>query len=529
MFATDAWRERPEADSVMKISQFLKTTVVAAIAASLLVVGDASAQRGRGEGRGGGGGGGGQSFSRGDGGGSSRSFSRGGGGSSRSFSRGDSGASRSFSRGDSGQSRSFSRGDMESSRRTFTDQSRGRTYQAMRPSREGSPQFDRSFRSGQGERSTIGRSSDAIRSRELSDRASRQSQQYRGGRTSEDQVRDFLGIERGGERAVTGRSREGTRDRDFARDRDFDRDRDFTRERDLTRERERDIAGRDRDVTRDRDYQRWREGSRERDGDDRDWSGRWRDGDRFASARRIRESWRDRDWDDDDFPFSAKWWDNDRRWRGDHWNWWGRYAWRHNHPWHWWTWATVPRLTSWVAFGWPRPYYWDYGPGEYIYYDDGVVYVNGRWYAPGPVFYDRTVRIVESAPELTPDEAAELEWLPLGVFAVAEDRAADAFVMVQLAVTQDGVISGTAYDQRSGAAFPIEGMVEKQTQRAVWSYTDDRNRRVMMETSIFNLTQPEATGLVQFGPNDMRVVELVRLEQPEGSSATTGAAELPAP
>jgi hypothetical protein len=53
-----------------------------------------------------------------------------------------------------------------------------------------------------------------------------------------------------------------------------------------------------------------------------------------------------------------------------------------------------------------------------------------------------------------------------------------------------------------------------------------------METSIFNLTQPEATGLVQYGPDDMRVIQLVRLEEPEGGAPATATApegELPAP
>jgi hypothetical protein len=314
--------------------------------------------------------------------------------------------------------------------------------------------------------------------------------------------------------------------RDLDRSRDLDRTREFDRDRDFNRDRDRDFVNRDGD----RDYQRWRDGARDRDGrdlDNRDWSGRWREGNRFASANRIRNEWRGRD--RDNYPFYGRWWDDDDHWHGSHWGWWGDYAHRHNRPYYWWAWATAPRLTTWFPFAWSRPYYWDYGPGEYIYYEDGIVYVNGRWYAPGPVFYDRTVRIVDEAPELTAEQAAEMEWLPLGVFAVARDGAAQSDVLVQLAVTNDGVIGGTAYNQSTGAAYPIEGMVEKETQRAVWSYNDDRNRRVVMETSIFNLTQPEATGLVQYGPNDMQVVQFVRLEQPETGSATTATGELPAP
>ena len=111
-----------------------------------------------------------------------------------------------------------------------------------------------------------------------------------------------------------------------------------------------------------------------------------------------------------------------------------------------------------------------------------------------------------------------MEWMPLGVFAATPDGVADPEVTLQLAVTKDGVIGGTAFDPKSGAAFNIKGMVDKRTQRAVWSYNDDRNKRVMMETSIYNLTQPESTGMVHYGPTDQRVVELVRLQDPNSGS-----------
>jgi hypothetical protein len=191
--------------------------------------------------------------------------------------------------------------------------------------------------------------------------------------------------------------------------------------------------------------------------------------------------------------------------------------------------VAAPRLATWVTFGWPSHYYWDYGRGEYIYYDDGAIYVNGRWYQPAPVFYERTVQLVERAPDLTAEEAAQMEWLPLGVFAVTREGVAEPEVLVQLAVTQDGVIGGTAFVVNSEQSYPIEGIVEKETQRAVWAYTDDRGRRIIQETSIFNLSQPEATGLVHYGPQDMHVIELVRLEQPEADAAVTAEGELPTP
>jgi hypothetical protein len=247
------------------------------------------------------------------------------------------------------------------------------------------------------------------------------------------------------------------------------------------------------------------------------WDNRWRD------------RWRDRDFDWDDFPFFVGWWGGHGFHHGHGWNFWGH---SHYRPWYWWTWTPAPRLYGWFDYGWSTPYYWDYGPGEYIYYDDGAIYVNNEYYQPAPVFYEETVRIVESAPELTEEQAAQKEWLPLGVFAVTPEGQAEIEVLCQLAVTNDGIIGGTAYDQQSDAAFAIEGTVDKDTQRAVWSFTDASNRRIVMETSIFNLTQDEATGLVHYSPDNIRVVELVRLEPPEEAAVTADASvetELPAP
>jgi hypothetical protein len=249
-----------------------------------------------------------------------------------------------------------------------------------------------------------------------------------------------------------------------------------------------------------------------------------------VAANKIRDHWR-RDRDRDDFPFHDKWWDRDDRHR-NHSHFWGDFAHHHHRPFYWWTWTTAPRLSAWVTLGAPSHYYWDYGPGEYIYYDDGVVYVNGRWYAPGPVFYDRTVRLIERVPDVAPEQAAQLEWMPLGVFAVTPDGVAEPEVLVQLAVTKEGVIGGTAYNQANGASYAVEGTVEKETQRAVWAYADPAGKRIVMETSIFNLTQPEATGLVHYGPQDIRVIQLVRLEEPSTGSPVQPIApegELPPP
>jgi hypothetical protein len=256
--------------------------------------------------------------------------------------------------------------------------------------------------------------------------------------------------------------------------------------------------------------------------DHRDWSGKWRDGWRFDHARHIRNHW----WGLRNFgyyPFRAGWWG-----RGFGWRYWDDCALGFGRPWYWWSWASAPLLTSWCDFGWSTPYYWDYGAGEYINCYDGVVYVNGSWYEPAPVFYQQTLKLIDSAPALTEEVVAKEEWLPLGVFAVTPDGDKEANVLAQLAVTKDGVIGGTVFDQKGGKSYTVQGTVDKNSQRAVWSYTNDQNVRVVMETSVNNLTQNESTGLVHYGPNEQKVVEIVRLEDPSkadagGTGGATGA------
>jgi hypothetical protein len=310
-------------------------------------------------------------------------------------------------------------------------------------------------------------------------------------------------------------------------------------------ERRRDFG--DRDFA-DRNYQSWRKnawrGDKGDGHDHRDASGRWKDGDRFTAANHIRKHWKDghrHGHGHKDKPFHGDWWKGDghRHWKHDHhghhrswwrWGYWNDWAHHHHHhnPWFWWGWCAAPRLTTWFSFGWNTPYYWDYGPGEYIYCYDDVIYVNGAWFQPAPVYYESTVVLAQRTPDLTPEQALEVEWLPLGVFAIARDGIADTNVLVQLAVTKDGIMGGTVFNETTGASFPVEGTVDKKTQRAVWTYVDDKNARIVMETSIYNLTQPEATGLIHYGPDDIQTIELVRLEQPsEGAAATTTAPVTP--
>lgn len=451
----------------MRITNFIRTSAIATMFAVLVSSGVVLADR-DGKGGGGGGGGGGDRSSGDRSGGSSRSSS---GGSDRS-------SSQSFK--SSGSNKSSSSGSNKSG-------SDNRTFRSSKGSDDSQKSFQ--FKPDQ------------------SGSQSKGSREYKTFRPSDDKAGDFI--------------KQGNNNNNNNKNVDRFKDR----------------SPKDRELV-DREFNNWRntwsgdkndKGDKSKVGDNRhdnrDWSGSWKNSDRFKTADHIRNDWRNRRDRDKDFTFSDNWWNGKHR--GNYWNFWGDYGHRHRNPYYWWSWTNGPRLGSWFVFGWPQPYYWDYGPGEYIYADNGAIYVNGRWYQPAPVFYEQTVRLIDQNPDLTPDAAAKLDWMPLGVFAVTPDGLNEPDVIVQLATTKEGLIGGTAFDQKTSAAYNVEGTVDKKTQRAVWSYTDDRNKRLIMETSVYNLTQPEATGLVHYSPTDMRVVELVRLQQPD--AATAAAPSLPSP
>lgn len=203
-------------------------------------------------------------------------------------------------------------------------------------------------------------------------------------------------------------------------------------------------------------------------------------------------------------PFGPGW----HGWHGSHWH--------HGHyrPGYWWRWATAGAVTGWVVYGWTTPIYYDYGYGGNVYYEGDTVYIDSRPVCSGEQYYEQAHAIVESAPEIEDEKAKDIEWLPLGVFAVVQEGVEDGNLLLQLAVSKEGVIAGTLFNESTESSRDVEGMVDKETQRAAWSFIDGKNADVVMETGIYNLTQNEATVLVHFGPEATQNWTLVRLDEP---------------
>ena len=193
------------------------------------------------------------------------------------------------------------------------------------------------------------------------------------------------------------------------------------------------------------------------------------------------------------------------------------HAW-HYRPGHWWRWATAATVTRWVVFGWARPYYYSYGSGGNVYYDNDTVYVNNEATCSSEEYYDQAATIASSVPEISDAQAEQVEWMSLGVFALTQEGVDTTNQLLQLAVSKEGIIAGTLFNETTGSERPVEGMVDQASQRAAWSFADGKNTDVVMETSIYSLTENEATALVHFGKDQTQTWVMVRLEDPEGQT-----------
>jgi len=104
--------------------------------------------------------------------------------------------------------------------------------------------------------------------------------------------------------------------------------------------------------------------------------------------------------------------------------------------------------------------------------------------------------------------------MPLGTFAVtSNEKDVDPSRMVQLAVSKDGIISGTLYNTPTDQAQAVQGRVDRNTQRGAFRVGESED--IAVETGRYNLTQNEV--LVHFGPDRDETWLLVRLDYPQGN------------
>jgi hypothetical protein len=210
-------------------------------------------------------------------------------------------------------------------------------------------------------------------------------------------------------------------------------------------------------------------------------------------------------------------------------------SWIANHAWAWHPYETNNEAwanafwdaVSWAAVdGWldntdEPPQNYDYGDNV-VYQNDNVV-VNSQPVGTAQQYYQQAeaIAVADAHPQATDSAAAtqagagqgsaKEQWLPLGVFGLMRPDQQKPDMIFQLALDKQGIIRGNYFSEVSDKTQPVYGSVDKKTQRAAWTVGD--NKKVIVETGLYNLTKDETTALVHLGPDHEQRYVLVRLKQ----------------
>lgn len=146
-----------------------------------------------------------------------------------------------------------------------------------------------------------------------------------------------------------------------------------------------------------------------------------------------------------------------------------------------------------------------------LYYDGGVAY-NPPAYSGDPSapssYSQPPQQTYQSQPTYQPNgqSASQMasttgsDWLSLGVFALSNSQNSETqpTMYFQMAVNKEGTISGSYYNQPTDQVYPIEGLVDKSSQKAVWKMSQGDNSPTF-QTGVYNLTLHETPVSVNFG------------------------------
>jgi hypothetical protein len=187
-------------------------------------------------------------------------------------------------------------------------------------------------------------------------------------------------------------------------------------------------------------------------------------------------------------------------------------AWYKNHPDAWadarlraaaWTPATWFGVTDWLdCDSMPD----DYEYGSTVVYQGDTVYVEGQPIGSPADYYNQASTLAVSGDAKQDDQS---QWMPLGVFAMVQGTQTDPSMTFQLAVSKQGVIRGTCFNTLTNTSLPVQGAVDRKTQRVAWTVGD--NKGTVYDTGLYNLTKDQAPALVHFGKDKTQQWLMIRL------------------
>src|SRR4029453_2321499 len=141
--------------------------------------------------------------------------------------------------------------------------------------------------------------------------------------------------------------------------------------------------------------------------------------------------------------------------------------------------------------------------------------MNGQQIATAEDYAASAAALADVQQPANPNQATD--WLPLGTFTLSEgENDKNPSRVVQLAVDKDGNVSGTMVNQTTNQTYPIQGRVDKDTQRV--AFTIGGNKDVVLETGIYNLTQQQ-TPVLAHGEGREETYLMLRLDPPKTDDA----------
>lgn len=155
-----------------------------------------------------------------------------------------------------------------------------------------------------------------------------------------------------------------------------------------------------------------------------------------------------------------------------------------------WVSARWNKLNPWLNMGWDSPLY----------------YTDKGYYVEMPQEYERSYYP-------TSEVFMGPSWMPLGVYTVGgnAELAVNSNLIFQLNISRDGSLSGTFYNINANTIVPMDGIVDRDSQLAVWRLSSNPGSPII-STSLYNLTQDETPIQVTFPNGAQYTWTLLRLD-----------------
>lgn len=186
-------------------------------------------------------------------------------------------------------------------------------------------------------------------------------------------------------------------------------------------------------------------------------------------------------------------------------------------PWWWWRSCEPERRRSFfgVALAVPAVIY---DPGATVLYDGNNYYVDGDFVNTAAEARQEVMELanpdIGAVPLPDPAPSGEAEtWLPLGVWALAQQQQGEPTMFMQLSVNRDGIVAGAYKNILTGDEQPIVGRVDLKTQRMAWHVGDAT--QTVYETGLSSLDNDVASVFIHFGAEATQTWLLVRLPSPD--------------